>query len=135
MNTIDLRSDTVTHPTATMRKAMFEAELGDDVLGDDPTVKRLEKIAAERVGKEAAVYVASGTMANLVSLLAHTQRGDEVIVGSECHDRPRRGAAAGEAARPQQPAHGPRLPGKHAQSLWRRATYGKRDCGGGSRGA
>jgi threonine aldolase len=82
---IDLRSDTVTHPTPAMREAMFRAEVGDDVLGDDPTVKRLEKLAAERVGKEAAVYVPSGTMANLSSLLAHTQRGDEVIVGSESH--------------------------------------------------
>jgi threonine aldolase len=68
-----------------MREAIFRAELGDDVLGDDPTVKRLEKLAAERMGKEAAVYVASGTMANLVSLLAHCQRGDEAIVGSEAH--------------------------------------------------
>ncbi len=84
-NVIDLRSDTVTHPTPTMREAMFKAELGDDVLGDDPTVKRLETIAARRMGKEAAVFVASGTMANLVSLLAHTQRGDEVILGSESH--------------------------------------------------
>jgi threonine aldolase len=64
---------------------MFKAEVGDDVLGDDPTVQRLEKIAAARLGKEAAVFVASGTMANLVSLLAHCQRGDEVIVGSEAH--------------------------------------------------
>jgi len=85
MKVIDLRSDTVTHPTAAMREAMFRAEVGDDVLGDDPTVKRLEKLAAERMGKEAAVFVASGTMANLVSLLAHCQRGDEVIVGSEAH--------------------------------------------------
>ncbi|HXH20768.1 MAG TPA: low-specificity L-threonine aldolase [Dehalococcoidia bacterium] len=85
MKVIDLRSDTVTHPTPAMREAMFRAEVGDDVLGDDPTVKRLEKMAAERMGKEAAVYVASGTMANLVSLLAHCQRGDEAIVGSESH--------------------------------------------------
>jgi threonine aldolase len=82
---IDLRSDTVTHPTPAMREAMFRAEVGDDVLGDDPTVKRLEKMAAERMGKEAAVFVASGTMANLVSLLSHCQRGDEAIVGSESH--------------------------------------------------
>lgn len=85
MKVIDLRSDTVTHPTPAMREAMFRAEVGDDVLGDDPTVKRLEKMAADRMGKEAAVFVASGTMANLVSLLAHCQRGDEVIVGSESH--------------------------------------------------
>jgi threonine aldolase len=85
MRVIDLRSDTVTHPTPSMRRAMAEAEVGDDVLGDDPTVKRLEQLAAERLGKEAAVYVASGTMANLASLLAHCQRGDEAIVGSESH--------------------------------------------------
>jgi threonine aldolase len=85
MKIIDLRSDTVTHPTPAMREAMFRAEVGDDVLGDDPTVKRLERLAADRMGKEAAVYVASGTMANLVSLLAHCSRGDEAIVGSESH--------------------------------------------------
>lgn len=68
-----------------MRRAIFEAEVGDDVLGDDPTVKRLEAMAAERMGKEAALFVASGTMANLVSLLTHCGRGDEAIVGSQAH--------------------------------------------------
>ena len=82
---VDLRSDTVTEPTPAMREAMFHAEVGDDVLGDDPTVKRLEALAAARLGKEAALFVASGTMANLVSLLAHCQRGDEAIVGSQAH--------------------------------------------------
>lgn len=82
---IDLRSDTVTHPTPAMREAMAQAEVGDDVFGEDPTVKRLESMAAERTGKEAAVFVASGTMGNLVSLLAHCQRGDEAIVGREAH--------------------------------------------------
>ena len=85
MRTIDLRSDTVTHPTLEMRRAMAEAEVGDDVFGEDPTVNRLEAIAAQRLGKEAAVFVASGTMANLVSVLAHCQRGDEMIVGSMAH--------------------------------------------------
>ena len=85
MRTIDLRSDTVTHPTPEMRRAMAEAEVGDDVFGEDPTVNRLEATAAERLGKESAVFVASGTMANLVSVLTHCQRGDEVIVGSEAH--------------------------------------------------
>ena len=85
MRTIDLRSDTVTHPTPEMRRAMAEAEVGDDVFGEDPTVNRLEAIAAQRLGKEAAVFVASGTMANLVSVLAHCQRGDEMIVGSMAH--------------------------------------------------
>ncbi len=83
--TIDLRSDTVTHPTAEMRRAMAEAEVGDDGWGDDPTVNRLEARAAELMGKEAALFVASGTMGNLVSLLAHGARGDEVIVGDESH--------------------------------------------------
>uniref|UniRef100_UPI002ADDE6AB beta-eliminating lyase-related protein n=1 Tax=Thermoflexus sp. TaxID=1969742 RepID=UPI002ADDE6AB len=65
---IDLRSDTVTHPTPAMREAMARAEVGDDVFGEDPTVRRLEEMAAERMGKEAALFVASGTMANLVAL-------------------------------------------------------------------
>ncbi len=82
---IDLRSDTVTLPTPEMRRAMAEAEVGDDVFGEDPTVNRLERMAAERMGKEAAVFVASGTMGNLVSLLAWCGRGDEAIVGSEAH--------------------------------------------------
>lgn len=82
---IDLRSDTVTRPTPAMRHAMSHAEVGDDVLGDDPTVKRLEALAAERVGKPAALFVPSGTMGNLAALLAHCERGQEVIVGDEAH--------------------------------------------------
>lgn len=82
---IDLRSDTVTLPTAEMRKAIAEAELGDDVYGEDPTIRRLEELAAERMGKEAAVLVTSGTQGNLVGVLSHTQRGDEVIVGEQAH--------------------------------------------------
>ena len=85
MRIIDLRSDTVTHPTAEMRRAMAEAEVGDDVFGEDPTVNRLEATAAARLGKEAAVFVASGTTGNLVSALTHCQRGDEMILGSEAH--------------------------------------------------
>ena len=85
MNTIDLRSDTLTHPTETMRKAMAEAEVGDDVFSEDPTVNRLEKSAAERMGKEAAVFVPSGTMGNLISMLSHCDRGDEVILGNQSH--------------------------------------------------
>ena len=96
MRVIDLRSDTVTHPTPEMRRAMAEAEVGDDVLGDDPTVNRLEEIAADRMGKEAAVFVASGTMGNLVSILAHAQRGDEVILGDQSHTF--RSEAAGVSA-------------------------------------
>ncbi len=83
--TIDLRSDTVTKPTDKMRNAMFEAEVGDDVYGEDPTVNRLEEIVADMLGKEKALFVASGTMANLVSVLTHCQRGDEVILGDQAH--------------------------------------------------
>ena len=82
---IDLRSDTVTQPDAAMRRAMAEAEVGDDVFGDDPSVNRLEALAAERVGKEAAVFVPSGTMANLVAVLSHTRPTDEVLLGEESH--------------------------------------------------
>ena len=82
---IDLRSDTVTLPTEKMRRAMYEAELGDDVYGEDPTVNRLEALAAEKVGKEAALFVTSGTQGNLTCVLAHCQRGDELILGDESH--------------------------------------------------
>ena len=85
MRIIDLRSDTVTHPTPEMRRAMAEAEVGDDVYGEDPTVNRLEAMAAERLGKEAAVFVASGSMANLVSGLTHCQRGEEMVLGHMSH--------------------------------------------------
>lgn len=85
MDYIDLRSDTVTKPTPEMREAMAEAEVGDDVYGDDPTVNRLEALAASMLGKEAAVFVPSGTMGNLIALLVHCQRGDEAIVGSRSH--------------------------------------------------
>ena len=85
MRIVDLRSDTITRPTAAMRKAMAEAEVGDDVFGEDPTVNRLEKMAAECLGKEAALFVASGTMGNLASVLAHCGRGDEVILGDQSH--------------------------------------------------
>ncbi len=82
---IDLRSDTVTCPTPAMREAMGRAEVGDDVYGEDPTVNRLEAVAAERLGKEAALFVPSGTMGNLAALLAHCRRGDEVICGDRSH--------------------------------------------------
>ncbi len=85
MEIIDLRSDTVTLPSPAMREAMYRAELGDDVFGEDPTVNKLEAMAAEMMGKEAAVFVASGTMGNLVSILTHCQRGDEVIMGEKAH--------------------------------------------------
>ncbi len=82
---VDLRSDTVTQPTPAMREAMYRAEVGDDVYGEDPTVNRLEALAAERLGKEAALLLLSGTMGNLVGLLAQTRRGDEAIVGEHSH--------------------------------------------------
>jgi len=85
MALIDLRSDTVTRPTAAMRKAMAEAEVGDDVYGDDPTVHRLQDRIAELFGCEAALLVPTGTMANQIALRAHTQHGDEIIIGKEAH--------------------------------------------------
>ena len=85
MNLIDLRSDTVTQPTPEMRAAMAKAEVGDDVYGEDPTVNRLQEMSAEMIGKEAGLFVASGTMGNLVAMLAHCQRGDEAIMGNKTH--------------------------------------------------
>lgn len=82
---VDLRSDTVTQPTPQMREAMYRAEVGDDGYGEDPTVNRLEALAAERLSKQAALFVASGTMGNLVALLAHCERGDEVVLGDQSH--------------------------------------------------
>jgi threonine aldolase len=83
--TIDLRSDTVTHPTQAMREAMYRAEVGDDVYGEDPTVNRLEALAAERLGKPAGLFVTSGTMGNAVAILTHCRRGDEILMGDRSH--------------------------------------------------
>ncbi|GAB4484455.1 MAG: low-specificity L-threonine aldolase [Anaerolineales bacterium] len=85
MDYIDLRSDTVTQPTPEMRAAMAAAPVGDDVFGDDPTVNRLQEMAAEKVGKEAGLFVSSGTMGNLIALLVHCGRGDEAILGARAH--------------------------------------------------
>ena len=85
MEIIDLRSDTVTKPSREMREAMLCAEVGDDVYGEDPTVNRLQEVVAEILGKEAALFVPSGVMANQLALKVHTQPGDEVIVESESH--------------------------------------------------
>ena len=82
---VDLRSDTVTRPTAAMRAAMAAAEVGDDVFGDDPTVLALQTRMAALTGHEAALFVASGTQSNLCALLAHCGRGDEYIVGQNAH--------------------------------------------------
>lgn len=85
MKWIDFRSDTVTHPTPAMREAMARAEVGDDVYQDDPTTNRLEELAAEMLGKEAALFVPSGTMGNQLALMTHTRRGDEAIVSVNSH--------------------------------------------------
>ena len=85
MKAIDLRSDTVTRPTSEMRSVMVNAEVGDDVYGEDPTVNRLEAFAAELLNKEAAIFVTSGTQSNLLALLSHCERGDEYIVGQQAH--------------------------------------------------
>lgn len=82
---IDLRSDTVTRPTAAMREAMYRAEVGDDVYGEDPTVNQLEELAAAKVGKEAALFVPTGTMGNAIAIITHCRRGDEVIMGDRSH--------------------------------------------------
>jgi threonine aldolase len=85
MDYFDLRSDTVTLPTPAMREAMAKAQVGDDVMGEDPTVNRLQEMAAARTGKEAGLFVASGTMGNLCAILAHCNRGDEAILGAHAH--------------------------------------------------
>lgn len=85
MRIIDIRSDTVTQPTQAMREAMYRAEVGDDVYGDDPTVAELEALAAQALGKERGLFVPSGTMGNQLAIMTHTRRGDEVIVSDEAH--------------------------------------------------
>ena len=85
MNTVDLRSDTVTQPTAAMREAMMAAPLGDDVFGDDPSVNALQEQIAALTGKEAALFMSSGTQSNLCGMMAHCGRGDEYIVGQNAH--------------------------------------------------
>ncbi|MGA2990629.1 MAG: aminotransferase class I/II-fold pyridoxal phosphate-dependent enzyme [Candidatus Korobacteraceae bacterium] len=85
MEVIDLRSDTITKPTPEMRLAMFNAEVGDDGYGEDPTVRGLEELAAEMTGKEAAVFVASGTMGNQAAVMAHTRKCDTVICEASAH--------------------------------------------------
>ncbi|MGZ5183775.1 MAG: low-specificity L-threonine aldolase [Caldimonas sp.] len=103
MNTVDLRSDTVTRPTPTMRAAMALAPVGDDVFGDDPTVNALQEKIAAMLGKEAALFVASGTQSNLVAIMSHCGRGDEYIVGqaAHCYRYEAGGAAALGSVQPQ----------------------------------
>ena len=111
MNTIrhDFRSDTVTRPSAGMRAAMAEAEVGDDVFGDDPTVNRLEQRMAGMLGKDAALFVSSGTMSNLLALMSHCGRGDEFIAGqnAHCYKYEAGGAAVLGSIQPQPIAHQP----------------------------
>src|SRR3954462_11792627 len=85
MQKVDLRSDTVTQPSRGMRDAMAKAEVGDDVFGDDPTVNKLQEVAAERFGLQAGLFFPSGTQSNLAAVMAHCQRGEEVIVGQDAH--------------------------------------------------
>ena len=94
MKHFDLRSDTLTKPSAGMREAMAKTDVGDDVYGEDPTVRRLEALVAEILGKEGALFVPSGTMANQIAILVHTRRGDEVIVGEGTHCMHFEGGAA-----------------------------------------
>jgi threonine aldolase len=82
---IDLRSDTVTYPTPSMREAMYRAEVGDDVYSEDPSINQLEELAARKVGKEAALFVPSGTMGNAIAMLTHCRRGDEILMGDRSH--------------------------------------------------
>ena len=82
---VDLRSDTVTQPTESMREVMTSAEVGDDVMGDDPTVNQLQDKVAKMLGKEAGLYISSGTMGNAVAILAHTRPGDEIVAYTKSH--------------------------------------------------
>jgi len=85
MQNIDLRSDTVTQPLPEMREAMYRAEVGDDVFEEDPTINRLQELAAGKMGKAAGLFVPSGTMGNLIAALVHCQRGEEAIIGDLSH--------------------------------------------------
>jgi len=107
MATIDLRSDTVTRPTPAMRQAMAAAEVGDDVFGDDPTVNALQDRIAALLGKEAALFMPSGTQSNLCALMAHCQRGDEYLVGQQAHTYKYEGGGAAVlgSIQPQPLAH------------------------------
>jgi threonine aldolase len=106
---VDLRSDTVTRPTPAMRRAMAEAPVGDDVFGDDPTVNRLEAVAAERSGKEAALFVPSGTMGNQIAIRVHTRPGDEILAHADSHPfNWEAGGAAAIAGVQIRPLPGPR---------------------------
>src|SRR5207248_11048285 len=113
---IDLRSDTVTLPSPQMREAMYRAEVGDDVYGEDPTINRLRELAAERSGKEAALFVPSGTMGNTAAVLAHAGRSEAVMVGNQSHsDRYEVGGASTAGGSPLDvvPRDASRMPDPH----------------------
>lgn len=157
---IDLRSDTVTKPSIGMRKAMAEAEVGDDSYREDPTVNRLEERVAEMLGMEAALFVPSGTMANQAVLMAHTRPGDEIIIertshlpnyeagglaalagvqtylidgDRRCHRR-RAGRARRQVPRRPFPADQADLDREHPQSRWRKSIPARQDERGARRG-
>src|ERR1043165_6603909 len=94
MKSIDLRSDTVTQPSAGMREAMAKSEVGDDVFGDDPTFNKLQEVLAARFGMDAGLFFPSGTQSNLAALMAHCQRGEEVILGQDAQSNPYEAGAA-----------------------------------------
>jgi threonine aldolase len=120
---IDLRSDTVTRPTAAMRAAMAEAEVGDDVYGEDPTVRRLEELVAELLGVEAALFTPTGTMANQIALRAHTRPGDEVIISRDAHCwRHESGALAAIAGAQTQMMAGYTFTAAEVRAAWKSAA-------------
>ena len=114
MHYIDLRSDTVTQPTLAMRAAMAAAEVGDDVYGDDTTMNELEALAAQMLGKEAAMFATSGTMGNQIGIMSQTRRGDEIIAGAESHIVMHEVGRGGGAQRRERKAD--RLPQLHTRA-------------------
>ena len=138
MKIIDMRSDTITLPTEKMRQAMYQAELGDDVYGEDPTVNELEQLAASMLKKEAALFTSSGTMSNLLAVLSQTHPGDEIILGSEAHIfwAEVGGATGGveessgaQRGRPPHAAQDPALRGSDPCAGWRSCRCGGRPGG------
>ena len=119
MKYIDLRSDTVTLPTKQMRDAIYNAQVGDDVYGEDPSINRLEEMAAQMLGKEAALFVTSGTQGNQICVMTHTQPGDEVILEEKSHHNLRgwwhrkAGRCAGQA---------------HSRKTWHNGPSRHRSC-------
>jgi threonine aldolase len=132
MEPIDLRSDTVTRPNAAMRRAMAEAVVGDDVFGEDPTVRQLEEEAAAAMGKESAVFVPSGTMGNQIALHLHTRSGDEVLVEASSHvlhyEMGALAALSGAQVKPLPSRHGLLDPETVAAAIVRDVPYQSRSA-------